>query len=204
MNFTDLEIDKISNAPLKFQVDFRDSQLKIQNFESPRASFSKKEKRNRKFFLKRSVFLVQICKQTGNIELKLGSDFLHIEIMQGGHLPLNQYNIKDIRSETFVNDHDFKEQNVENSLKLASNHLRKKIKEIHHIKSSYGHSQYQSKDFQRLNENLKGNLKGNFTNIFDQSDCHQRVTTDKIQAIEEAKKILKAQHQDIKNFLYKK
>lgn len=61
----------------------------MRNNDSSRASFNKKEKRNRKFFLKRSVFLVSICNKTGKIELYLGSDFMHIEIMQGGHFPLN-------------------------------------------------------------------------------------------------------------------
>ncbi|CAD8118590.1 unnamed protein product [Paramecium sonneborni] len=199
MNCTDLEIDKKSNAHLKMQVDIRDNKSKIQNFESPRASFSKKEKRNRKFFLKRSVFFVSICKQTGNVESNLGSDFLHIEIMQGGHLPLNQYSIKDIRSETYVNDDDYKEQNVENSLKLASTHLRKKMTEIRNTKYHCDPVQSQLNDFQRLNENFKGN----FTNIFDSSCRNQRVRIDKISAIEEAKKILQGQHQHIKKILDK-
>lgn len=52
-------------------------------------TYKKKEKRNRKYFLKRSILLASISKSTGNIEFYSGSDFLHIEIMQGGHLPLN-------------------------------------------------------------------------------------------------------------------
>lgn len=62
MNFSNLEIDKLYKVPINFEMDFRDSHSKMKNIDSSRASFSKKEKRNRKFFLKRSVFFVSICK----------------------------------------------------------------------------------------------------------------------------------------------
>ncbi|CAD8196870.1 unnamed protein product [Paramecium octaurelia] len=200
MDCSNLEIDQISKVPLKFEMDFRDSHSKIRNIDSSRSSFSKKEKRNRKFFLKRSVFFVSICKQTGKIELNLGSDFLHIEIMQGGHLPLNQYNIKDIRSESFMNDVDFKEQNVESSLRLASTQVKKQIDQMHKIQTHQAPFQSSQPNEQRLNENLKAN----FTNIFESLDWNLRDRINKVSAIEEAKKILQAQHQDIKKFLYQK
>ncbi|CAD8196844.1 unnamed protein product [Paramecium pentaurelia] len=200
MNFSNLEIDKLYKVPLNFEMDFRDSHSKMRNIDSSRASFSKKEKRNRKFFLKRSVFFVSICKQTGNIELYLGSDFLHIEIMQGGHFPLNQYSIKDIKSETFVNDVDFKEQNVGSSLNLASTQIRKQIKQMQKIQHTKNPFSCSISNQQRLKENLKEN----FTNIFDSLDWNIREKTNKNSAIETAKSILKAQHNDIMKILYQK
>lgn len=62
MNCSNLEIDKISKVPLKFEIDFGDSHSNLRNIDSSKASFNKKEKRNRKFFLKRSIFFVSICK----------------------------------------------------------------------------------------------------------------------------------------------
>ncbi|CAD8092472.1 unnamed protein product [Paramecium primaurelia] len=200
MNFSNLEIDKLYKVPINFEMDFRDSHSKMKNIDSSRASFSKKEKRNRKFFLKRSVFFVSICKQTGNIELYLGSDFLHIEIMQGGHFPLNQYSIKDIKSETFVNDVDFKEQNVGNSLKLASTQIQKQVNQMQKIECTKNPFSCSISNKQRLKENLKEN----FTNIFDSLDWYIREKTNKNSAIETAKSILKAQHNDIMKILYQK
>jgi hypothetical protein len=43
--------------------------------------FHKKEKRNRKFFMKRTIMLLIIEKETGNINFEKGSDFAHLEIM---------------------------------------------------------------------------------------------------------------------------
>lgn len=51
-------------------------------------------------------------------------------------------------------------------------------------------------------QRLKENLKENFTNIFDSLDWYIREKTNKNSAIETAKSILKAQHNDIMKILY--
>lgn len=92
--------------------DHRDFENKnLSEFEQ-RPGSSKKEKRNRKFFLKRNTTLIAITIQTGSLEILSGQDFIHCEIMQGGHLPLNKYNLKDLKTLAYKDDQDYENQNV--------------------------------------------------------------------------------------------
>ncbi|CAD8056657.1 unnamed protein product [Paramecium sonneborni] len=158
----------------------------------------KKEKRNRKFFLKRQISMVQVCKQTGQIDLQLGSDFLHIEIMQGGHFPLNQYNLKDIPSEIYHNDQECLSSNIKTSLITASKNLLKKVKTFQSSLNYKSLTQIQQQsDANELCQNFKikeNQITHSQNQFFDQKF---QIKENKIFArqIEEAKHILLNQHQ---------
>ncbi|CAD8061481.1 unnamed protein product [Paramecium sonneborni] len=166
--------------------------------------FKKKEKRNRKFFLKRSISLLQICKQSGKIEFQIGSDFLHIEIMQGGHFPLNQYNLKDIRSEVYQNDSEFQSSNINCSLECASKCILKKYRKQQQEQNYKSFSQIQQQ-FKEINTFCSNIKKKNSKNCLIDSQKLDAVLINQNnqidQAIQEAKIILIEQHQAIKNIL---
>ncbi|CAK58390.1 unnamed protein product (macronuclear) [Paramecium tetraurelia] len=163
----------------------------------------KKEKRNRKFFLKKSISIVQICKQTGQLDLQLGSDFLHIEIMQGGHFPLNQYNFKDIPSEIYHNDQECQSSNINTSLQQASKSLLKKVRTFQSALICKSLTQIQqqldvnepSQNF-NITENQITQSKKQYFDQFQNKDNNQFT-----REIEQAKHTLWNQHQTIQLIL---
>ncbi|CAD8059593.1 unnamed protein product [Paramecium sonneborni] len=164
----------------------------------------KKEKRNRKFFLKRSISIIQICKQTGQLDLQLGSDFLHIEIMQGGHFPLNQYNLKDIPSEIYHDDEECQFSNIKTSLETASKSLLKRVRTFQ--------SSLNYKSLTQIQQQIEANdLCQNF-NIKEKQITHSKnqyfdqqfqIKENQLftQQIEQAKQILLNQHSAIQLIL---
>ncbi|CAD8053529.1 unnamed protein product [Paramecium sonneborni] len=172
--------------------------------KSEEECFKKKEKRNRKFFLKRTISLLQICKQSGKIDFQIGSDFLHIEIMQGGHYPLNQYNLKDLRSEVYLNDSEFQSSNITGSLENASKSILKKFRNQQSEQNckSFSYIQKQLEEINTFCQNIKKKDGQNCPVDSQQLDTVWIKYNNQIdQAIQETKKILIEQHQAIKNIL---
>ncbi|CAD8139946.1 unnamed protein product [Paramecium pentaurelia] len=177
---------------------------KNQTFKADEEIFKKKEKRNRKFFLKRSISLLQICKQSGQIEFKIGSDFLHIEIMQGGHYPLNQYNLKDIRSEIYLNDSEFQQSNITYSLNNASQSILKSCRNSLSEQNckSLTQIQQQLKEINAFCQNIqKQNNKICQVDPQQQDSILFKQNDQILQKIKETQQILLVQHQAIKNIL---
>ncbi|CAD8141856.1 unnamed protein product [Paramecium pentaurelia] len=204
MNSTGSEIVKDEENPQKQKCSNNSTVQNIQNSYFDEEFLKKKEKRNRKFFLKKSISIVQICKQTGQLDLQFGSDFLHIEIMQGGHFPLNQYNLKDIPSEIYHNDQECQSSNINTSLCTASKSLLKKVRTIQSSLNYKSLTQIQQQlDVNELRQNF--NIKENQINhsknsyIFDRNQIQQHKLFS--QQIEEAKQILLNQHQVIQLIL---
>ncbi|CAD8144627.1 unnamed protein product [Paramecium pentaurelia] len=203
MNFTGPELMKQEQSLQKQKCSNNQIVQNNKNSFFDEEFLKKKEKRNRKFFLKKSISIVQICKQTGQLDLQLGSDFLHIEIMQGGHFPLNQYNFKDIPSEIYHNDQECQSSNINTSLEQASKCLLKKVRTFQ--------SQLNYKSLTQIQQQLDVNeLSQNF-NIKDYQTTHSknqhfdqfqnRENKQFAHEIQEAKRILLNQHQAIQLIL---
>ncbi|CAK88105.1 unnamed protein product (macronuclear) [Paramecium tetraurelia] len=197
MNTSGSEIVKDKENLQKQKYSHNSLVQNIENSSINEENLKKKEKRNRKFFLKRSISMVQVCKQTGQIDLQLGSDFLHIEIMQGGHFPLNQYNFKDIPSEIYHDDQECQQANINYSLNTLSNSLLKKVRTIQSSLNCKSLTQIQQ---QLVNEprqsfNIKENQITHSKNQYNFD--RQQIKENKLisQQIKEAKQILLNQHQ---------
>ncbi|CAD8135293.1 unnamed protein product [Paramecium pentaurelia] len=152
MNINSIYSEYAKNDETLKNAKFLDRKLvqKNQTNEIDEEFLKKKEKRNRKFFLKRSISLLQICKQSGKIEFQIGSDFLHIEIMQGGHYPHNQYNFKEVRSEVYLDDTEFQSSNITCSLENASKSILKKCRNLQSEQNFKSFSQIQQQ-FKEVN-----------------------------------------------------
>ncbi|CAD8043201.1 unnamed protein product [Paramecium primaurelia] len=153
MNINSIYSEYAKNDETLKNAKFLDRKLiqKNQTNEIDEEFLKKKEKRNRKFFLKRSISLLQICKQSGKIDFQIGSDFLHIEIMQGGHYPHNQYNFKEVRSEVYLDDTEFQSSNITCSLENASKSILKKCRNLQSEQNCKSFSQIQQQ-FKEVNQ----------------------------------------------------
>ncbi|CAK85372.1 unnamed protein product (macronuclear) [Paramecium tetraurelia] len=200
MNINSTYSEQSKNDYTLKNAKFLDSKLsqKNQAVEIDEEFYQKKEKRNRKFFLKRSISLLQICKQSGKIELQIGSDFLHIEIMQGGHYPHNQYNFKDIRSEVYLDDTEFQSSNITCSLENASKCIVKKCRNLQSEQNCKSFTQIQQQ-FKEVNSFCKNIQKQDNTKncqldsqLLDSIFIKQNNQID--QQIQETKQILIEQH----------
>ncbi|CAK75057.1 unnamed protein product (macronuclear) [Paramecium tetraurelia] len=204
INSTSSEQRKKTQAQKNGKIDGHQIVQNNQTFEIDEEFFKKKEKRNRKYFLKRSISLLQICKQSGKIDFSVGSDFLHIEIMQGGHYPLNQQNLKDICSEIHLNDAEFYQSNLTYSLNNASKCILKNFRNPQSEQNYKSFTQIQQQ-IKEINAFCENNLKQDYKNC--QVDSQQLDSILKqqnnqiLQVIQETKQILMEQHSAIKNTL---
>ncbi|KAM3135804.1 hypothetical protein pb186bvf_012057 [Paramecium bursaria] len=96
------------------------TELHLQDTDS---QLNKKDKRNRKFFLKKIASLIKVSAESGNIEIFLNENFSHVEILQGGHPPTHQQVYKEVRSESFINDQECINNNLAEGLRCISKKL---------------------------------------------------------------------------------